>query len=241
MAEVKTNVMISDEYTFITELSYHLSTRYQRPVSSIVVTLQHGACMFFAGSFDAAYVMSVVALPSQLLPTTNKRNAALIQKHMQEAIGVKPARGLLRFVPTMEENLACNGKTTAGEIDELEKSFYGEDTSGRVVGEADGGPGTMLRAMKSMKKRDVKVSAAGIPTPESTPSGSADEGLPPVPRSPVLSPEAATCAEDESASVSSPQRRTARRKKSFVTNIFSLSGGKPLAYRSSLPAISDER
>lgn len=198
--------------------------------------------MFFAGSFDAAYVMSVFALPSQLLPTTNKRNAALIQKHMQEAIGVKPARGLLRFVPTMEENLACNGKTMAGEIDELEKSSYREDTSGRVVGEADGGPGTMLRAMKSMKKRDIKVPAAGIPTPESTPNGSADEGLPPVPGSPVLSPEAATTsAQDGSASVSSPQRRTARRKKSFVTNIFSLSGGKPLAYRSSLPAISDER
>ncbi|GAB1320466.1 hypothetical protein MFIFM68171_10676 [Madurella fahalii] len=244
-AEVKTNVIIGDEYTFITELSYHLSTRYQRPVSSIVVTLQHGACMFFAGSFEAAYVMSVFALPSQLLPTTNKRNAALIQKHMQEATGVKPARGLLRFVPTKEEHLACNGRTMAGEIDELEKSFYREDasfTGGGEAGKADDGTAMMLRSMRSMKKPGVKVPGAGILMPELTRNGSADEGLPPVPGSPVLSPETATTStQDEDVAESSPQRLTARRKKSFVANIFSRSGGKSLAYRSSLPAISDER
>ncbi|EGZ71607.1 hypothetical protein NEUTE2DRAFT_64298 [Neurospora tetrasperma FGSC 2509] len=87
MAEVKTNVIISDEFTFITELTYHLSSRYKRPVSSIVVTLHHGACMLFGGTFDPAYVISVSTLPSHLQSTTNKRNAALIQKHMEEAIG----------------------------------------------------------------------------------------------------------------------------------------------------------
>jgi hypothetical protein len=116
-----TRRQITDEFTFITELSYHLSTRYQRPVSSIVVTLHHGACMVFGGTFDPAYVLSVFALPEQLQPTTNKRNASLIQKHMEEAIGVKPSRGFLRFIPTLEEHTARNGKTLAGEIDDLEK------------------------------------------------------------------------------------------------------------------------
>jgi hypothetical protein len=87
--------------------------------------------MFFAGSFEAAYVMSIFALPSQLLPTTNKRNAALIQDYMQEAIGVRPARGFLRFVPTQEEHLACNGKTAAGEIEELEKGSRHESRQDR--------------------------------------------------------------------------------------------------------------
>jgi hypothetical protein len=49
--------------------------------------------MFWGGSFDPAYVMSVSALPSQLQPTTNRRNAALIQRHMEETLGVRPARG----------------------------------------------------------------------------------------------------------------------------------------------------
>jgi hypothetical protein len=87
--------------------------------------------MIFGGTFEPAYILSIFALPSQLLPTTNKRNAALIQKHVEETLGVPPARGFLRFVPTQEEHLACNGKTMAGEIDELERSLQsGDDDEG---------------------------------------------------------------------------------------------------------------
>ena len=95
--------------------------RYQRPVSSIVVCLQHGTCMLYGGTFEPAYIMTISTLPSQLRPTTNKRNAALIQKHMEEAIGVLPSRSLLRFVAIAEENMASNSKTVAGAIDELER------------------------------------------------------------------------------------------------------------------------
>lgn len=78
--------------------------------------------MVFGGTFDPAYVLEIFALPTQLQPTTNKRNAALVQKHMEEGIGVKPSRGFLRFIPTLEENTARNGKTLAGEIEEVGKS-----------------------------------------------------------------------------------------------------------------------
>lgn len=154
-------IQISDEFTFITELSYHLSTRYQRPVSSIVVTLQHGACMLYGGSFDPAYVMAIFALPSQLQPTTNKRNAALIQKHMEEVLGVGATRGLLRFVPTSEEDLASNGNTVAGDIDNLERSLSG--SSKQNVG--DDGASLGSKRSKTRNKLSVKV---GQPTaPES--------------------------------------------------------------------------
>jgi len=154
---------ISDEFTFITELSYSLSTRYQRPVSSIVVTLHHGACMFFGGSFDPAYVMSVFALPSQLLPTTNKRNAALIQKHMEETLGVGPARGFLRFVPVQEEHLACNGKTVAAEIDELERGSYHDAAEGERMpypAAAEDGAGAASRGVRVKRMLSVKVRLA---------------------------------------------------------------------------------
>jgi hypothetical protein len=147
---------ITDEFTFITELSYHLSTRYQRPINSIVVTLHHGACMLFGGTFDPAYVMSVFALPSQLQPTTNKRNAALIQKHMEEAIGVIPSRGFLRFIPTLEEHTAWNGKTLAGEIDDLEKD------SGISATEEMVGAGVNGRRTKPKKRLSVRVSYLGV-------------------------------------------------------------------------------
>lgn len=108
--------------------------------------------MLFGGTFDPAYVMRVFALPTQLQPTTNKRNAALIQKHMEEAIGVPPSRGFLRFIPTLEEHTAWNGKTLAGEIDDLERNFGG------FGGIEDSGSPQMPKRSKSRNRLSVRVS-----------------------------------------------------------------------------------
>ncbi|POR37188.1 hypothetical protein TPAR_02668 [Tolypocladium paradoxum] len=116
LAEVKTNVMVTNEYTFITGLSTHLSVRYSRPVSSIVVTLQHGVCMLLGGSFEPAYTIAISALPCQVQMTTNKRNVALLQAHLLQALRVPPTRGFVRFVPVPEECSSRGGKTVAGEI-----------------------------------------------------------------------------------------------------------------------------
>ncbi|KAM0334148.1 hypothetical protein ACHAQA_001168, partial [Verticillium albo-atrum] len=180
MAEVRTNVIVGDEFSFITDLSYQLSIRYQRPVSSVVVTLQHGACMLFGGSFDPAYTMSISALSSEIAPAKNKRNAALVQKHMEESLGVAPARGYLRFVPLLEENVAWNGRTAAGEMAEA----VGED-------EQD----ILLKAQKNRRKLSVKSlsslkpSAPDGPYPaELTPPQSAGEA-PPMPLMATVSEE----------------------------------------------------
>jgi hypothetical protein len=143
---------VADERAFMTDISYLLSNRYQRPMSSIVVTLQHSASMVFCGTFQGAYVMSVHALPAQLQPTTNKRNAALIQKHLEDALGVKPSRGLLRFVPTPEENVARNGKTLAGEIEE------GKLTAGEAAEQFTGLP---RARSKPQSRLSVRVSFSG--------------------------------------------------------------------------------
>ncbi|TVY29365.1 hypothetical protein LHYA1_G001383, partial [Lachnellula hyalina] len=121
LADVRTNVIISDEYTFITDLSYALSTRYQRSENSIIVTVLHSACLLYGGNFDPAYTLTISAIPSLLQPVTNKRNAILLQKAMDEGLGVPPDRGLIKFIPIAEENLATGGKTVLGAIEELEK------------------------------------------------------------------------------------------------------------------------
>lgn len=162
---------IGDEFTFITELSYHLSTRYQRPVSSIVVTVHHGACMLFGGSFDAAYVLSIFALPSQLLPTTNKRNAALIQKHMKESLGVGADRGYVRFVPTREEDVAHRGKTMAGEIDELERTLGAKKAAVETDGESTAVE-SIPKKTRSHRKLSVKVGAQHALWKDKTNTGS---------------------------------------------------------------------
>lgn len=88
-------------------------------MSSIVVNLQHGACMLFGGTFDPAYTMTVHALSCEVGVTKNKRNAALLQKHLQEAIGVSPARGFVKFIEVPAENMAVNSKTVAAHIAEM--------------------------------------------------------------------------------------------------------------------------
>jgi hypothetical protein len=50
---------------------------------------------------------------------------------MEDALGVVPERGLVRFLPIAEENLATNGKTVTGEIEELEKESSDDSASVR--------------------------------------------------------------------------------------------------------------
>ncbi|KAG9187275.1 hypothetical protein G6011_05146 [Alternaria panax] len=131
VAELRTNVIIKDEYTLVTDLSHHLSTRYQRPEASIMITVNHSACLLLGGSFEPTYMLTINALPVQLQPTTNKRNAALIQTFMAESIGVSADRGIVKFVPIPEESLAMNGQTILGEIERLERQ-QAEETGSNI-------------------------------------------------------------------------------------------------------------
>lgn len=157
-AELKTNVIIDDEFAFITDLAYHLSNRYQRPMSSIVVTLHHGICMLFGSTIDPAYTLTIHTLPSLLQPATNRRNAALIQQHLHETLGVVSTRGHVRFEATPEENVAIAGKTVAAEIESLTRDgtdrkagvFRRPSKSGRGI-------------MKGMKVRQALVGGEYAP------------------------------------------------------------------------------
>ncbi|KAL1598877.1 hypothetical protein SLS60_008020 [Paraconiothyrium brasiliense] len=146
IAELRTNVIIKDEYTLVTDLSHHLSTRYQRPESSIMITVNHSACLLLAGSFEPTYLMTITALPVQLQQTTNKRNAALIQNFMFESLGVPLDRGIVRFVPIQDDCIATNGTTILGEIENLE----------RQMGEENGG---LKRGLTKSSKRSAVTKA----------------------------------------------------------------------------------
>lgn len=137
---------IKDEYTLVTDLSHHLSLRYQRPESSVMITVTHSACLLLGGSFEPTYVLTITALPVQLLPTTNKRNAALIQNFMFESIGVPLDRGMIKFVPIQEECIATNGMTILGEIERLEQR----------QAEANGG---LSRALTKASRRSAVTKA----------------------------------------------------------------------------------
>lgn len=116
----------------MTDLSYHLAQRYTRPDTSIMIRIDHSACLALGGTFDPCYILTITAVPSQMGPTTNKRNAALIQSFMAEILSVPSDRGIVKFLPIDECNYATNGSTVLGEIERLEK-HRGEEGAGSAV------------------------------------------------------------------------------------------------------------
>ncbi|EME85686.1 uncharacterized protein MYCFIDRAFT_213956 [Pseudocercospora fijiensis CIRAD86] len=129
IAELRTNVIIKDEFTLVTDLSYHLAARYTRPDSAIMVKVDHSACLAMGGTFDPCYILSVTTVPAQMGPTMNKRNAALIQSFMADILSVPPERGIVKFQAIPEECFATNGTTVAGEIERQEKQQSGANDS----------------------------------------------------------------------------------------------------------------
>ncbi|KAF2431512.1 Tautomerase/MIF [Tothia fuscella] len=122
IAELRTNVIIKDEFTVVTNLSQHLSERYRRPESSILITVTHSACLMMGGSFEPAYILTITAIPSEVQPVTNKRNAYLMQHFVADTLHVSSSRGVVRFMEIPEERLATNGSTIAGDIERTESN-----------------------------------------------------------------------------------------------------------------------
>lgn len=234
------------------DLTHTLAARYQRPVSHVVVAVTHSCCLMFGGSFDSAYTLTIHAVPSLTQPITNKRNAALLQKHFEEKLGVTPSRGYVRFVPTPGEEVACDGRTfgaeavdadpvrSGGEDDLMSRKASKQKSKSRLrpkVGLETPGEESVSRclctdtdisqsfaAIKTSSAQDLKV-----PTPP--PSARSEHmHIPPIPEVPP------TPTDDRALlSPTEPMRKAAGRRKSFK---FSLFGSKPAAMPDARPNTS---
>jgi hypothetical protein len=227
VADLKTNVIVryallqfttfanleqvQDEFTLITELSSFLSTRFQRPESSIIVSLSHSCCMLYGGTFDPAYTLTVTALGSQLQPVTNKRNAVLLAKHIDEGMGVDPKRGVIKFVASTEENLAVDGKTMALQIEELEKETA-ENNSNLQRSLSRGDKTEKSKRRQSLKSlRGVKASQLSTHNESMVSLPSAYEQRPPLPAMPT---------EKSTMDKRAEKAQKLGRRKSFMATIF---------------------
>lgn len=111
-----------------------------------MVNVAHSTCLIVGGSFDPAYSITITALPSQIQPTTNKRNAALTQAFMSEAIKVPAHRGVVKFVAIAEENFATNGQTVLGLVEILDKHAQDDGSSRKL---------SVARAKNDHRKKSV--------------------------------------------------------------------------------------
>ncbi|KAK5685809.1 hypothetical protein LTR17_026915 [Elasticomyces elasticus] len=121
LAELKTNVIIKDEFTLVMDLTYHLAQRYNRPDSSIMVKVDHSACLALRGTFDPCYILNITTLPFEMGPTINKCNAALIQSFMADILGVSSDPGIINFQPIEEADYAMDGTTMLDQVEKLRR------------------------------------------------------------------------------------------------------------------------
>lgn len=123
--------------------------------------------------------MTITALPSQIQPTTNKRNAVMMQTFMADSLGVTPERGVIRFVGIAEEYLATNGNTVLGEIENLSKDS-GEDGAN---GAQRSGTVRRGRSRRSSKAEKMQIPLSRPATSDNKLT-SPPPGSPPIPKLP---------------------------------------------------------
>lgn len=147
-----------------------------------MITVNHSACLLLGGSFEPTYILTITALPVQLQPTTNKRNAALIQNFMFESLGVTLERGIVKFVPIQEECLATNGTTILGEIENMQRQL-GEENSAPKRGTTKSSKRSAVGKAKSSFQLARNVSsktdngARAVVTPPIPSPGPLDSGV----------------------------------------------------------------
>lgn len=91
--------------------------------------------------------MNIEALDRDMQPAANKRNIALFQRHMEQALGIPASRGYLRFVPVPEDCAGWKSNTIAGEISEAKDRA-------QAVTERRG-------SIRAPRRRSSKVSSLG--------------------------------------------------------------------------------
>lgn len=171
--------------------------------------------------------MTVTALQSQLQPVTNKRNAALLQKAMEDAVGVVPDRGLIRFMPIAEENLATNSKTVSGEIEDLEKGTSEDSSSVRRTLSCSR-KRQSTRSLRNLKNSSAlpthdeqmtpPVSARGASSQGITFQGISSQGTPSMPTVPTEKSTMDRRADRAQGKMS--------RRKSFIASMFGRAGDR---------------
>ncbi|KAJ5114334.1 Tautomerase [Penicillium alfredii] len=152
VAELKTNINLKDEESkLITDLALRLAQVYLRPETSVLVVVEHDACLRFGNNTLPAYLLKIHALPCLIGPMTNLRATSLLQTFLYETLGVAPGQGVVIFNSVVEENLATNGVTARGEISRLERTEQEEN------------PGIFKSISRSMSRRLKSSSSHSTP------------------------------------------------------------------------------
>ena len=155
----------------LSDFAHFLAQVYQRPETSMLVTIDQNADLIFGSTYGSAYLLKITALSSLIGPLTNVRNTSLIQSTVQELFGIAPDKGVVVYNPASEDNIATNGTTARSEMDRLERI------------NSSNSPSIFKSISRSMSRR--MKSSSGNSAPISLTSAMSPYAITPSPTSPV--------------------------------------------------------
>lgn len=111
---------------FLADFLMTLGEVYQRPTNNIMITTVTNAHIMLAGSTEAAYLLTITALPFEIVPIKNQRTITIVQEHLSEALLIPSSRGVIKFHAIREEDFATNSMTVQQEIEKFEQKTVEE-------------------------------------------------------------------------------------------------------------------
>ncbi|KAJ5945431.1 hypothetical protein N7516_005599 [Penicillium verrucosum] len=164
VVELKTNTQGKDDTPkLLSDFAHFLAQVYQRPETSMLVTIDQNADLIFGNTSGSAYLLKITALSSLIGPLTNLRNTGLIQSSIQEMFGIAPDKGVVIYTPASEDNLATNGMTARSEIDRLEQ--IDSSNSPSILKSISR---SMSRRIKSSSGSSAPISLTSVMSPDVT-------------------------------------------------------------------------
>ncbi|KAJ5493680.1 Tautomerase [Penicillium fimorum] len=164
VVELKTNTKAKDDAPkLLSDFAHFLAQVYQRPETSMLVTIDQNADLIFGNTSGSAYLLKITALSTLIGPLTNIHNTGLIQSIIQEVFGIAPDKGVVIYTPASEDNLATNGMTARDEIDRLER--MDSDNSPSIFKSISR---SMSRRMKSSSGNSGPISLTSVMNPDVT-------------------------------------------------------------------------
>ncbi|KGO39500.1 Tautomerase [Penicillium expansum] len=162
VVELKTNTKSKDDASkLLSDFAHSLAQVYQRPETSMLVTIDQNADLLFGNTSGSAYLLKITALSSLIGPLTNLRNTGLIQSTIKEMFGIAPDKGVVIFTSVNEDNLATNGTTARSEIDRLER--IDSSNSPSILKSISR---SMSRRMKSSSGNSAPISLTSVMSPD---------------------------------------------------------------------------
>ncbi|KAL4893662.1 Tautomerase/MIF superfamily [Aspergillus ambiguus] len=198
VVEVKLSTKVKDGYSLASTIASQMARIYQKPQSSMMVNIQHSACLHFGNPKHPSYLMKISALLYMIAPISNLRSATLIQAAMQQLLHITPDCGVVLYFPIPEENFATDGATMSSEITRLERRSEDED------------PGILRTISRSMSRRLKSSSVSSAPVSEATTVSHSCESEPTASKD-MESPCDTDVLKDETSTTSVKKPRSIRR------------------------------